>query len=388
MLGDGKLSVIKRWLRAATAIRKQDAFMHALSEASWLPVGFVWDNVYLVGGGKQAERELSERRKLAVLKVLGEAYDKETGELDMKKTCFPEDVCTAARLLDAWVKSTYGRFGDVARKSNAMDAVVLSLESRGGLQKLRHCAVKQVPPHGANHENPGIAECHALYQELARCKSSGLPPPSVVPTELGHGFQPAQNSALATSPTDEDAASSLVEAQALAQEESLLYSVGASSSTLGKPAGVSDKECAAFKEAVSYLEPVKSFVDIGLFMEAASSAVKGVRAILVNDQRTSIKSAISEGIQMLATLAGAAGHQHFRMLTFLGARYDIVGEVMKKALSALPSWVHVVVPYHSAELITAGYSAGRVSLVLVSLPPQDKHEKSRSREVLALHPSG
>ncbi len=41
VLGDGKLSVIKRWLRAATAIRKQDAFMHALSQASWLPVGFV-----------------------------------------------------------------------------------------------------------------------------------------------------------------------------------------------------------------------------------------------------------------------------------------------------------------------------------------------------------
>ena len=77
---------------------------------------------------------------------------------------------------------------------------------------------------------------------------------------------------------------------------------------------------------------------------------------------------------MLATLAGASGHQHFRMLTLLGARYDIVGEVMKKALSTLPSWLHVVVPYHSAELITAGYSAGRVSLVLVSLPPQDKHE--------------
>ena len=70
VLGDGKLSVIKRWLRAATSSRKQDAFMLALSEASWLPVGYVWDNVYLVGGGKQAERELSERRKLAVLKVL------------------------------------------------------------------------------------------------------------------------------------------------------------------------------------------------------------------------------------------------------------------------------------------------------------------------------
>ena len=66
MLGEGKASVIKRWLRAATAIRKQDAFMHALSQASWLPVGFVWDNVYLVGGGKQAERGLSERRKPAV----------------------------------------------------------------------------------------------------------------------------------------------------------------------------------------------------------------------------------------------------------------------------------------------------------------------------------
>ena len=137
-----------------------------------------------------------------------------------------------------------------------MDAVALSLGNRGGFQKLRHCVVEQVPPHGASHENPGIAERHALYQELARCKSSGLPPPSVVPTARGHGDQPAQNSALATSPTDEDAASSLVEAQALAQEESLLYSVGASSSTHGKPAGLSDKECAAFKEAVSYLEPV------------------------------------------------------------------------------------------------------------------------------------
>ena len=62
------------------------------------------------------------------------------------------------------------------------------------------------------------------------------------------------------------------------------------------------------------------------------------------------------------------------MLTFLGGRYDIVGEIMKKASTTLPSWLHVVVPYHSAELITAGYSAGRVSLVLVSLPPQDKHE--------------
>ena len=74
----------------------------------------------------------------------------------------------------------------------------------------------------------------------------------------------------------------------------MMYSLGASSSNLGKPAGVSDKESAAFKEAVSYLEPVKSFVDVGQFMEAATSAVKGVRAILVSDQRTSIKSPISE----------------------------------------------------------------------------------------------
>ncbi len=122
-----------------------------------------------------------------------------------------------------------------------------------------------------------------------------------------------------------------MEAQALAQEDSLLYSVGASDGTQGKPAGVSDKECAAFKEAVSYLEPVKSFVDIGLFMEAAVSAVKGVRAILVNDQRASITSVISEGVQMLATAAGSSGHQNFRMLTFFGGRYDIVDEVMKKA---------------------------------------------------------
>ena len=43
----------------------------------------------------------------------------------------------------------------------------------------------------------------------------------------------------------------------------MLYSLGASNATQGKPAGVSDKECAAFKEAVSYLEPVKSFVDVG-----------------------------------------------------------------------------------------------------------------------------
>jgi hypothetical protein len=274
--------------------------------------------------------------------------------------------------LDAWVKSTYGRFGDVARKSNAMDAVVCSLESRGGFQKLRLCVVKQVPPHGTTHDNPGIAECHALYQELVRCKSSGLPPPSVVPSDLGHGFQPADNITLANSQTDEDVASSLVEAQALAQEESLLYSLGASSSTGGKPAGVSDKACAAFKEAVTYLEPVKSFVDDALFMEAATSAVKGVRAILVNDQRTSIKSAISDGIQNLAFLAGSSGHHHFRMLTFLGGRYDIVGEVMKKASSALPSWLHVVVPYHSAETMTVVYSAGRVRLVIVSLPPKDK----------------
>ncbi len=96
-----------------------------------------------------------------------------------------------------------------------------------------------------------LQRCHALCQELVRCKSSGLPPPSIAPTELGHGYPLAQNSALATSPTDGDAASSLVESQALAQEESLLYSVGASNATPGKPAGVADKECAAFKARVS-----------------------------------------------------------------------------------------------------------------------------------------
>ncbi len=165
---------------------------------------------------------------------------------------------------------------------------------------------------------------------------------------------------LANSPTDEDVAFSPVEAQALAREESLLYSVGASSSTGGKPAGVSDKACAAFKEAVTYLEPAESFTDADLLMAAATSAVKGVRAILMNDQRTSIMSANSDGIQMLATFAGSSGYQHFRMLTFLGGRYDIVGEVLKKASTTLPSWLHVVVPFHSDETMTAGYSAGRV----------------------------
>ena len=99
MLGDGKQSVAKRWIRAATATRRPDAFMHALSQASWLPVGFVWDNVYLVGGGQQAERELSERRKIAVLRVLGEAYDEEAGELDMKRLA---SMRTYARRRACW----------------------------------------------------------------------------------------------------------------------------------------------------------------------------------------------------------------------------------------------------------------------------------------------
>jgi hypothetical protein len=128
-------------------------------------------------------------------------------------------------------------------------------------------------------------------------------------------------------------------------------------------------------ESVAYLENVGVGSNYDKFVANANKLAAAGRCILVNDCRTSLKSVISDGIVTLGTIAGSAAHDRFRMLTFVGPRLEILGDIEKKLKAVLPKWHHCLVTCDTAEDHTAGRAALKLQFVFVSLVPSEKNDK-------------
>ena len=76
VLGDGAASNIKRWIRAAAGCHAD--LLAELQSMPWLPEGFVFDNVFIVGGGAERGNQLALKYKLkALLRVRENRADNE-----------------------------------------------------------------------------------------------------------------------------------------------------------------------------------------------------------------------------------------------------------------------------------------------------------------------
>ena len=333
VLGQGQESNIKRWIRCAQAFGKDEMMMSALQEAELvLPVTYVYDNPFLLGGAKK-ELELSNEYKVVLLRLLRKHCDANDGSSMIGKKVFQDVWCVGARGLQAWAKTMEIKFKEIAKNSLAFKKVIDHCKTKAGIEKCFEVQSRKCPLHGRNDGDCGIKECRAIYLEMERCHVDGRPPPEDVPTYLSVAPPHQSDSQPEPKGTEaKDAARKILEdAEEAASEAAVLASLaGPSNAPQAAKARIKDHEMVLYDEAVKYLQPISVCADaqLDLFKENARTTLSKGRCILVSDFRTSVKSVISESITLLATIASSAGHDKLRLLTFLGPRLEILGDFL------------------------------------------------------------
>ena len=104
----------------------------------YLPDVFIFDNVYMEGGGASAERELNDEGKKTVLAIVVKEWEDNRGkQLKLTQATFKSDLCAPKKGVEVWRRLMIRKFGSVAEHSPAFSRLVFSLSTRAGLQKVK-----------------------------------------------------------------------------------------------------------------------------------------------------------------------------------------------------------------------------------------------------------
>jgi hypothetical protein len=139
---------------------------------------FLWSNYFIVFCPQNSRMHMIPTTVIKALHML------QTRNLEMTAKHFMENVCRPLKFLEVWHALLVSRYGCVASNSVALQRLIFSLSTYTGLQTVLHCCNDGIPLHGKGPEHPGIPSCDLLVNELKKCFAGGLPPPSVIPTEL------------------------------------------------------------------------------------------------------------------------------------------------------------------------------------------------------------
>ena len=371
VLGDGAQSNIKRWLRAAAGLHA--TVVAELQSMPWLPEGFVFDNVFFVGGGVARDRQLAPHFACRALELVKMNRADNEDKLTMTIKVFSDEVCQRIKLVDLWKRHMARKFGAVATDSKAVERLIEHLTTKAGLLKVQECIANNVPCHGAGGSEAGIVECKALYKELERCKAGGLPPPVIQPdlTAAAPPAPAAGSGGVDPSSGGADPANGAERVVALA-EESVRFSLGeATEKESDRPDGVSQREYELFLKSKAYMDGVTFADDSHGFKESATKLMQLGRTVHIIDLGTSRKHHISAAIETMGSLVSAS--EQARVLTLLLYRVDVLADVEKKLKTVLPQWYHVLLTVQGKKNFKPAYDrGGRSYFIYLSIPPCDK----------------
>jgi hypothetical protein len=171
-----KKSTVARWIQAAQGI--DPTVVEAFKMFPEMKGAFLWSNYFIVFCPQNSRMHMIPTTVIKALHML------QTRNLEMTAKHFMENVCRPLKFLEVWHALLVSRYGCVASNSVALQRLVSSLSTYTGLQTVLHCCNDGIPLHGKGPEHPGIPSCDLLVNELKKCFAGGLPPPSVIPTEL------------------------------------------------------------------------------------------------------------------------------------------------------------------------------------------------------------
>ena len=367
VLGDGSASNVKRWLRAAVGL--PELILKELKDMAWLPEGFVFDNVFFIGGGTASDRQLTEYFQSKALVLARNDREDNDDQTSFTIKVWTAEVCSRLKMVDLWRIHLYRKFGTVAAQSDAVKKLIDHLCTKAGLLKVQECISVSVPCHGNGTAESGIPECRVLYKELERCKAGGLPPPVVQPDVTSSGGQDPNaggQDSNAVSSTADDA----VRAQ-VATEESIRFSLLEEDAKTALPDGVTQREHELFLKAREYIDAVTIFGKEPEFKDASMNLLNAGRSVFMIDLATSRKTQISAAIDIVGTLA--TNCERTRVITVLFNRIDVLADVEKKLKLAFPKWYHILLSAQSGDSFKPAYqSGGKSTLIYLSIPPCDK----------------
>ena len=373
ILGEGAVHNVKRWLRAANGVERE--FMEALLETPWLPDGFVFDNVYMLGGGAGSDRMLGTFFKLKALELAKQDRADNADTTTYTNKSWVPEVCARLKVVDSWRSFLFVKFGDVARNSEAVKKLVDHLCTKPGLAQVQACMAQRIALHGSGHGDAGISECRALFQELTRCKAGGLPPPAIQPDALIQGGGDPQvadqEAKTPDSRTKADEISRIV-AASLASEDAMRVALQEGTDAAeGRPFGVDQREYELFTRATRYLDPVSFMENEDEFKAAATRMFAAGRTCYIIDLPTSRKGVIGAAIDLCSGLL--QNQSNARLITTLQDRTDILHDVGVRLQKALPNWYHIPLSQQLSDSFKAAYArAGRSYFIYFSIPPEDK----------------
>ena len=86
----------------------------------------------------------------------------------MSATWFRGHICAPLRAVEMWESSVLKKFGRIAQESTQLSRTIRSLQTPGGLEKVRNCQASGMPLQGLSEAQPGILECRAIYVQMAK----------------------------------------------------------------------------------------------------------------------------------------------------------------------------------------------------------------------------
>lgn len=86
------------------------------------------------------------------------------------------------RTLELWEGNIRKKYGSVANSSTALERVLLTLQSRSGLQRVLSCLSSGIPIHGVSESQPGLPEVRSLVMEFGKCLAGNNAPNALEPT--------------------------------------------------------------------------------------------------------------------------------------------------------------------------------------------------------------
>ena len=345
MFGSSKKVTLLRWIRCAKGL---DAAMVAqLEHMPNVKQGLLFDNDYLMGTGAKARMKMSACFGLKAL-----SYADGVAEYTVES--FTDQVCKPLRVLEVWVGLMKKRYGSVAENSLALERTTAHLMSLPGLRKIKGTIDSGIPLHGVSSENRGVPECFLLNREFGRCKAGGLPPPANVPTDAQHEAILAAEQAARDAIAAEEAKKQKEDREARdameREENDLMDTELLSLSSPQGPAGVIAAEpdpaaerARACKERVDETMRAVHFVPstTTLMVELNTYlASRGQRVVALVCPETSDRNVLGLLLDMAVEAFQVfqkhhPGNTKFRILIFVGNRFDLISKAVEKATQAV-----------------------------------------------------
>jgi len=167
VLGEGKRVTIAKWVRAQRSLPTEvQAELHRYKK---MPQTYIWDNPWLMGEGARAKLKLTPRYGMLALQL----WQEFSSEGSWTCASFQNNICAPLKNIETWELGTLKRFGKVAADHPGFARVVQSLQTKGGLQKVRACMADSTPLQGTSDAQPGVLECHVIVKELSKLLAGG-----------------------------------------------------------------------------------------------------------------------------------------------------------------------------------------------------------------------